>query len=86
MHGAARAGFKVLFVGEARLAEMHLGVDHARQQMQVAAFDHLGRRGVRKVADGRESAAPDAEIAQSFPVLVDDGAALEDQVVGFGHI
>ena len=85
-HRAARAGFQVLLVGEARLAEMHMAVDHARQQMQAAAIDHLAGRGARKVADGGKPAAANAEVARTLAVLVDDGAALEDQVVAFGHI
>ena len=36
----------------------------------------------RQVADRGDPAAADAEIAHALAVLVDDGAALEDQVVG----
>ncbi len=78
--------FQVFLVGEARLAEMHLAVDHARQQMQAAAVDHLAGRGARQIADGREAAGANAEIAHALAVVVDDGAALEDQIVGFGHV
>ena len=42
-HGAARAGLEVFLVGQAGLAEMHLGVDHAGQDVQAPAVDHLGR-------------------------------------------
>ena len=55
-HRAARAGFEVLLVGEAGLAEMHMAVDHARQQMQAAAVDHLAGGRARKIADGRKAA------------------------------
>ncbi len=48
--------------------------------------DHLAGRRARKVADGRETAAAYAEVAGALAVLVDDGAALEDQVVSFAHI
>ena len=84
-HGAARARFQVLLVGEARLAEMHLGVDHARQHVQAAAVDHLAGRGAGEVADRRDAAARDAEVAHALAVVIDDGAALEDQVVALGH-
>ena len=47
-HGAARTGFEVFLVGLAGLAEMHLGVDHAGQDMQALAVDHLGGRGLRR--------------------------------------
>ena len=50
-HRAARAGFQVLLVGQAGLAEMHLAVDHARQQMQAAAVDRLA--GARRAKDRR---------------------------------
>ncbi len=85
-HRAARAGFQVFLVRQARLAEMHMAVDHARQHVQAEAIDHLAGRCARKIADGREAAVPDADIADALAVLVDDGAALEDEVVGFGHV
>ena len=85
-HRTARTRFEVFLVGEAGLAKMHVAVDHARQEMQAAAVDHFGGRGAREVADGGKTAAADAEIAGALAVLVDDGAALEDQVVGFGHV
>ena len=85
-HGAARARIQVLLVGQARLAEMHMAVDDARQEVQAAAVDHLAGGGARKIADRGKAAAADAEIAQAFAVLVDHGAAFEDEVVGFGHL
>ena len=80
-HRRQRAALKVFLVGEAGLAEMHLGVDHARQEMQAPAVDHLARRRARQVADRRETAGANAEIAHAFAVMVDDRAALEDQIV-----
>ena len=55
------------------------------QQVQTLAVDGLARRGPRQVADRRELAGADAEIARALAVVVDDGAALEDQVVGVCH-
>ena len=69
----------------AGLAEMHLGVDHARQHMQPAAVDHLAGRSRRQVADRGDAAAGDGEVAHAFAVVIDDGGALEDQVVALGH-
>ena len=69
----------------ARLAEMHLGVDHAGQQMQPAAIDHLAGGCARQIADRGDTAGAHAEVAQPLAVMIDDGAALEDQVVGVGH-
>ena len=67
-------------MGQAGLAEMHMAVDHARQHMQAAAIDHLGGRRAN-VADRGDPAARDGDIADALAVVVDDGAALEDQVV-----
>ena len=64
---------------------MHVAVDHARQQMQAAAVDHLAGGGARQVADRRKPAGPNAEVAGGYAVLIDHGAALEDQVVGVSH-
>ena len=66
-------------------AKMDLGVDHARQQVQPPAIDHLAGRSPRQIADGRETAAANAEVAQAFAVMVDDRAAFEDQIVAVGH-
>jgi hypothetical protein len=84
-HRATRAGFEILLVGETGLTEMHMAVDHARQQMQAAAIDQLAGRGARKVPDRRELAGMNTKIPRTLAVVVDHGAALEDQVVGFSH-
>ena len=72
-------------MGEAGLAEMHLGIHHAGQQVQAAAVDHLAGGGTCEIADRRKTVGANADIAQGHAVMVDHGAALEDQVVGFGH-
>jgi hypothetical protein len=72
-------------VGQPRIAEVHLGVDHAGQQVQAAAIDHLPGGGLREVAEGGDAAIGDAEIAHAFAVLIDDGAALENEVEASGH-
>ena len=72
-------------MGEAGLAEMHLGIDHAGQHVQAAAVDHLRGRGLRQVADGGDAAAGDGEIAHALPVVVDDGAAPEQEIAAYGH-
>ena len=60
-------------------------VDHARQDVQAAAVDGLAGRRLRQVAERGDPAAGDADIARALAVLIDDGAALEDQVEGLGH-
>ena len=62
---------------EARLAEVHLAVDHAGQHVQAARVDHLGRRRGARVADGSDTAAPDADVALADAVVVDDCATLD---------
>ena len=53
--GGAGAAFEVFLVVEAGLAEMHLRVDHARQDVQAAAIDDPLRRGAREIADGGDA-------------------------------
>ena len=84
-HRGARPAFKVFLVREAGFAEMDLGVDHPRQQMQSPAIDHLAGRSTRQVANGHEPPRADAQIARPLAVVVDHDAALEDQIVRIGH-
>ena len=84
-HRRQRTAFEVFLVGETGLAKMHLGVDHARQQMQTLAVDHLAGRSARKVVNGREAPRADAQIERPLAVVVDHDATLEDQVVRIGH-
>jgi hypothetical protein len=60
---------------------MHLGIDHAWQQVKAAAVHHLAGRCMREVADGCDHAACDRHVAQAFAVVVHDRAAPEDEVV-----
>ncbi len=82
---AARAGLEVLLVGQARLAKMHLAVDHAGQDVQPAAVDPLARRRRVEVADLGDLAVRDADVAQGCAVLVDDRRAGENEVEMAGH-
>src|ERR1039458_10109776 len=69
-HRAARAGFEILLVGETGLTEMHMAVDHARQQMQAAAIDQLAGRDARQIADGGKPAGTDTKVARA-PATID---------------
>jgi folate-binding protein YgfZ len=84
-HGRPRAGLKVLLVGRAGLAEMHLRVDDAWQDVQAPAVHHLAGGGGRQVADRRDGVLADADVPLRPSVLVDDGSALENAVEGLGH-
>ena len=73
-HGAARAGLEVFLVGQAGLAEMHLRVHHAGQDVQALAVDHFAG-GIRaEPADRGDPPARDADIADTLTVLIDHGA------------
>ena len=79
-HGGARAGLQILLMRRARLAEMHLGVDHARQDMQARAIQNPVGGGRAKRPHGRDGAGRDAEVADRDPVLVRQGAAPQDEI------
>ncbi len=84
-HGAARTGFQVFLVGQARLAEMHLRVHHAGQDVQALAVDHLGRRGLPERTDRGDPPVGDGDVAHALAVLIDHGAGLQNQIVGLAH-
>ena len=73
-HGAARSGFEILLVRQARLAEMHLRVHHAGQDVQSLAVDRLGGGSLPKRADRGDPAIGDADVADALAVLIDHGA------------
>src|SRR5258707_9174137 len=73
-HRAARSGFEVLLVGLTRFAEMHLGVDHAGQDVQALAIDDFARAGGAERTDFGDSPTRNTDVADALAVLVDDGA------------
>ncbi|MGY2921516.1 hypothetical protein ACVWYP_007146 [Bradyrhizobium sp. USDA 3262] len=73
-HRAARAGLEVFLLGQPGLAEMHLGVHHAGQDVQALAVDHLAGRSLTERADRGDAAARDTDIAHALAVLIDHGA------------
>ena len=79
----AAAGFEVFLVLEPRLAEMHLGVDDARQDMQAGGVDGPRRRlgGEAANRDDRPSLTPIS--ATPFAGMVDEGRALDEEIEGF---
>ncbi len=56
--GGAAARFQIFLVLEARLAEMHLCVDDARQDVQAPGIDRLGGLGRTEIADRGDPPAP----------------------------
>ena len=82
--GGAGAGFEILLVLEPGLAEMHLGVDEAGQDVQAGGVDRgLGRRP-REVADGGDAPAAHGDVGALAPGGREGGAAADQQVEA-GH-
>ena len=50
---------------EPGLAEMHLRVDHARQDVEARAVDRPPGGGARQVAERRDPAARDPDVARA---------------------
>ena len=81
----ARAGLQILLVRRAGLAEMHLRVDDARQNVQPRAIDALARVNARQIADLGDSAAGHADVAAAFAVVIDERAVYQNRVESLGH-
>jgi hypothetical protein len=62
------------------LAEMNLGVYYAGEDVQSDTIHHLARTRGGDGANRRDPAVPDADVAQSRTVLVDDGSVPEDAI------
>src|SRR5690606_33828725 len=69
----------------AGLAEMHLGADHAWQDMQARGLDRLSSRGAPKIANRGDFTFSNSKGALGRAILIDDRAAFDDQVIGGGH-
>ena len=78
--GGAAAGLQILLVLGTRLAQMHLAVDHAGQDMQAGAVDHLARLRGCELPDADDPPARDRDIALAHPVVVHHRAIPEDQL------
>ena len=73
-------------MGQARLAEMDLAVDHAGQDVQAAAIDSLAALAAQlEIADFGDFAVGDADVALALAVLVDDGRAGENAIEDARH-
>src|SRR5262249_58354624 len=77
----SRAGGEIFLVGETGVAEMNVGVDQARKDVEAGRVDHLlsfRQRVVR--ADGDDLAVVDGDAAVDGGVGGDNRAALHDQI------
>ena len=84
-HSGPRASLEVFLVLQPRLAEMHLAVDHAGEDVQPTAIDHLP--GLRRAQGANRGDAPggDADVALPLPVVIDDDAALQNEIERLCH-
>ena len=79
-HGAKRTGLEVFLVGEARLAEMHLGVDDAWEDVETTAIHNVGGI-VADLAQSSDAALADGDVEETHAVVIDHGGVLENGVV-----
>ena len=83
-HGRRRFAGDVALVGQARFAEVHLVIDHAREQPAPGRVHHLLAVARRQpVADLRDAAVLDAQVAVEGAAFVDH-AGIGDE--GGGHV
>ena len=84
--GRRRFGGHVGLVFQAGLAEVHLVVDHARQQAAAGGIDDiLADARVEPAADLLDAAIDDAQVALELAALVDE-AGVDDERRGVGHV
>ena len=72
-------------MSEARLTKVHLGVDHARQDVQAGTVNNVGGRGAGQIAERHNPPLTYPNVAYADAVMVDDGAAFEDQIEAMRH-
>src|SRR5690606_25601527 len=83
--GCARACLEVFLVLHSRLAEMDLAVHHAGQNMQSRTVDPLAGRGLAELSHRGDAAVLYANVAHTLAVVVDHGAACQDEIEGCCH-
>ncbi len=77
----AAAGFEVFLVLGAGLAEMHLGVDDAGQDVKARCNRSSRPPGeVGETADPGNAAVADRHIADAHAIMVDDGSAFQNEI------
>ena len=69
----------------ARLAEVHLRVDDAGEQMQPGRVDGLAGLARCQAADGRDFPRFDANVGEAFAGMIDEGGAFDEEIEVFGQ-
>ena len=70
---------------ESRLAEMHLRVHHAGQDVQALAVDRLAGGSLSEPADRGDPAIGNADVADALAVLIDHGAGFQNGIKSLIH-
>lgn len=65
------------------LAEMDLSVDDPRQDVQPGGLKRPARILGGEGANRDDSAVFDADIGRSFPRMIDEGRAFDEEIEGF---
>lgn len=68
---------------EAGLAEMHLRVDDAGQNVQPGSLDGPPSARAGRAADRHDTAVLHADIGKTFAGMIDEGRALDKEIEGF---
>ena len=80
-----RAAFQIFLVSHARFAEMNLRVDDPGKNMEPRAMPGLAGGTRRDAAESCDFAVANADIADGRAIVVYDGRAGKNEIVGFGH-
>src|SRR5215469_15070564 len=79
-YGGTAAAFEILLVFVARLAEVHLGINDARENMQSARLETPGRRRAGKLSDRSDPSVTDSDIRFRNSVRRGDRATADEKV------
>ena len=85
-YGRPAPSLQIFLMLEAGLAEMHLAVDHAWENVQARGVDSLPREPLADRADLGDAAVSHANICKPLARLIDDGSAFEDKIEGLGQV
>ena len=73
-------------MNEAGLAEMHLAIDDARQDVKAGGGDDGRGARRRQRADRADASLDDPHVARADPVVIDERAALDEKIEGPRHV
>lgn len=69
----------------AGFAQMHLTVDDAGEHMKPFGVDHFACTRLTEIADGGDAARDDTDVGDADAILIDDGAAFDNEVISRAH-